>query len=88
MIKPRSTPLLQKHTPELLQHFGTADWKHFYLLWTAKEAILKASDSANLDLIETIQLIKIEKSSKQIGTITFDRNLSVHFQGEIWQVKS
>lgn len=88
VIKPRSTPLLQKYTSELLLHFGIADQKYFYLLRTAKEAVLKASDSENLDLIETIQLIKIEKSSEQIGTITFDWNLSFHFQGEIWQVKS
>lgn len=88
LIQPRSTPLLQKSTPELLQHFGRADWKHFYLLRTAKEAILKASDSANLDLIETIQLLKTEKSSEQIGTLSFDWKLTFHFQGTNWQVKS
>lgn len=88
IIQERTPELLQKYAPELEKHFQKADWQHFYLLRTAKEAILKASNSKNLDLIDEISLLKTEKTSETIGTLKFDRKFTFTFQGKIYEVKS
>lgn len=66
MIKPRDSSLLQKYSYELKTYFGKGDWTAFYLLRTAKEAILKASDSNDLELIDQILLLSVEGKHQKI----------------------
>ena len=86
MIKPRSKTLLEKHSQALERHFWTVNWKYFYLLRTAKEAILKASDSDDLDLVEDIQLLSVTEKKQKIWLLPFDWELVFSFQGRKWSV--
>lgn len=88
VIKPRDQSLLNAHKAELGTHFWIADWNHFYLLRTAKEAILKASDSENLDTIHEISLNSTKKKIQKIWDKTFSRELIFSFQKKTWKVRS
>ena len=88
VIKPRDQNLLNTYKAELGTHFWIANWNHFYLLRTAKEAILKASDSENLDTIHKISLNSAEKKIQKIWNKTFSRELTFLFQKKTWKVRS
>lgn len=88
MIKPRDSSLLQKYSYELETYFGKGDWTAFYLLRTAKEAILKASDSNDLELIDHILLLSVENKHQKIWNLDFGRELTFLFQGQDWKVQS
>lgn len=88
IIKPRDKSLLNTYKAELGTYFWIADWNHFYLLRTAKEAILKASDSENLDVIHKISLNSAEKKIQKIWDKTFGRELIFSFQKKTWKVRS
>lgn len=88
VIKPRDKSLLNTYKAELETHFWIADWNHFYLLRTAKEAILKASDSENLDTIHKISLNSAEKKIQKIWNKTFSRELTFSFQKKTWKVRN
>lgn len=88
IIKPRDESLLNTYKAELGTHFWIADWSHFYLLRTAKEAVLKASDSENLDAIHKISLNSAEKKIQKIWDKTFSRELTFSFQKKNWKVRS
>lgn len=66
-IRARSDILLANYQQELEKVFGKVDWSGFYLLWTAREAILKASDTADLDQMEQILFLSLhsEHSEKE-----------------------
>lgn len=70
LIKPRSEALLEKWADEL-ELLGAKNWENFYRIWTAKEAILKASDQANLDKVEEIGLTNREKIDIKNQTFSF-----------------
>ncbi len=88
IIKPRDESLLKTHKAELETHFWIADWNHFYLLRTAKEAVLKASGSENLDAIHKISLNSAEIKIQKIWDKTFSRELIFSFQKKTWKVRS
>ena len=88
VIKPRDQNLLNTYKAELGTYFWIADWNHFYLLRTAKEAVLKASDSENLDAIHKISLNSAKKKIQKIWDKTFSRELTFSFQKRTWKVRS
>lgn len=88
IIKPRDESLLNAYKAELGTYFWIADWNHFYLLRTAKEAILKASDTKNLDTIHEISLNSAEKKIQKIWDKTFGQELIFSFQKKTWRVRS
>lgn len=88
VIKPRDQNLLNTYKAELGTHFWIANWNHFYLLRTAKEAILKASDSENLDDIHKISLHSRKKKIQKIWNKTFNQELTLSFKKKTWKVRS
>ncbi len=82
LIKPRDESLLKTYEKELKTHFWRADRNTFYLLRTAKEAILKASDTNNLDRLAEIELLSAEKKTQMIKNLPFTWAIHCSFQGE------
>ena len=88
VIKSRSSLLLDAVGAELRRLFWKADWRSFYLLWTAKEAILKRWDAKSLDLMEQISFSAVEKKPLQLWGMHFDRELKYGFEGQAGMVRS
>lgn len=87
-IKERSKVLLEKYSEEL-QLFWSESWYTFYLLRTAKEALLKKVNWIRLDLIEEMKVIKVESAfDLVIDKITFKRKITLQYKGENYQVFS
>lgn len=82
VIKPRDESLLKTYENDLKTHFWRADRNTFYLLRTAKEAILKASDTKNLDRFSEIKPLSVEKQTQTIGNLPFTWAIHCSFQGE------
>lgn len=82
LIKPRDESLLKTYEKELKTHFWRADRNTFYLLRTAKEAILKASDTNNLDRLAEIELLSAEKKTQMIKNLPFTWAIHCSFQGK------
>ena len=88
IIKERSKVLLKKYSEEL-QLFWAESWHNFYLLRTAKEALLKKVNWIRLDLIEEMKVIKVESPFDLIiDKITFNRKITLQYKGENYQVFS
>lgn len=87
-IKERSKVLLEKYSEEL-QLFWAESWHNFYLLRTAKEALLKKVNWISLDLIEEMKVIKVESASDLvINNTIFKRKITLQYNGENYQVFS
>jgi hypothetical protein len=56
--KNRDISLLDIHSEGEYGLLGGKNWKQFYMLWTAKESIIKAS-SLTLDVISDIKLVQV-----------------------------
>lgn len=88
VIKERSKVLLKKYSEEL-QLFWAERWHNFYLLRTAKEALLKKVNWIRLDLIEEMKVIKVESAfDLVIDKITFNRKITLQYKGESYEVFS
>ena len=88
IIKERSKVLLKKYSEEL-QLFWAESWHNFYLLRTAKEALLKKVNWIRLDLIEEMKVIKVEPASDLVIDKTiFKRKITLQYKGENYQVFS
>lgn len=88
IIKERSKVLLEKYSEEL-ELFWAESWHNFYILRTAKEALLKKVNWIRLDLIEEMKVIKLEPTSNLvIDKITFNRKITLQYKGENYQVFS
>lgn len=88
IIKERSKVLLKKYSEEL-QLFWAESWHNFYLLRTAKEALLKKVNWIRLDLIEEMKVIKVESASDLvIDNTIFKRKITLQYNGENYQVFS
>ena len=87
-IKERSKVLLEKYSEEL-QLFWTESWHNFYLLRTAKEALLKKVNWIRLDLIEEMKVIKVESASDLVIDKTIlKRKITLQYKGQNYQVFS
>lgn len=88
IIKERSKVLLEKYSEEL-ELFWAESRHNFYLLRTAKEALLKKVNWIRLDLIEEMKVIKVESASDLIiDKTTFKRKITLQYKGENYQVFS
>ena len=88
VIKERSKVLLEKYSEELWL-FWAESRHNFYLLRTAKEALLKKVNWIRLDLIEEMKVIKVESAfDLVIDKITFKRKIILQYKGENYQVFS
>jgi len=65
----------------------TYKWDLFYILWTAKESIIKF-DNLKLDNIQDILLIKSEKIKKDISWIIFNKKLTFKYLDTIYKTYS
>ncbi|MBP9779528.1 4'-phosphopantetheinyl transferase superfamily protein [Candidatus Gracilibacteria bacterium] len=80
-LRDRDPSLLDIHSEDEYNLLGEKDWKQFYMLWTAKESIIKAS-SLTLDVISEIRLVGVcegdeflfvfEEKEFRIHTVTQD----------------
>ena len=86
-VKPRTSSLLDKQSKELQLLWGE-NWDNFYRLWTAKEALLKATNAENLDQIWNIQLVKEKNTSEPSFQVYFDKILFLELNNQQYEVKS
>ena len=86
-VKPRTSSLLDKQSKELQLLWGE-NWDKFYRLWTAKEALLKATNAENLDQIWNIQLVKEKNTSEPSFQVYFDKILFLELNNQQYEVKS
>lgn len=86
-VKPRSTSLLGKRSEELKLLWGES-WENFYRLWSAKEALLKATNTENLDQIWNIQLVKEKNTSEPSFQVYFDKIFILELNNQQYEVRS
>ena len=87
VIKPRNPSLLAKQADEL-SILWASNRINFYRIWTAKEAILKASNTQNLDLLWQIKLIETKNTSEIVWEVRFDQILIFEWNNQHYEVKS
>ena len=86
-VRPRASSLLDKRSEEL-KLLWEENWDNFYRLWTAKESLLKATDTENLDQIWNIQLVKEKNTSEQSFQVYFDKIFILELNNQQYEVKS
>ena len=86
-VRPRASSLLDKRSEEL-KLLWEENWENFYRLWTAKEALLKATNTENLDQIWNIQLVKVKNTSEPSFQVYFDKILFLDLNNQQYEVRS
>lgn len=86
-VKSRTSSLLDKRSEEL-KLLWEENWDNFYRLWTAKEALLKATNTENLDQIWNIQLVKEKNTSEPSFQVHFDKILFLELNNQQYEVRS
>jgi len=67
--------------------YSPKNWENFYILWTAKEAIIKY-ENLKLDNIEEIILENVEMFGKNISWLNFEKKLFLRFKNKNFIVYS
>lgn len=86
-VKPRTSSLLDKRSEEL-KLLWEENWENFYRLWAAKEALLKATNTENLDQIWNIQLVKEKNTLEPSFQVYFDKILFLELNNQQYEVRS
>ena len=86
-VRPRASSLLSKRSEEL-KLLWEESWENFYRLWTAKETLLKATNTENLDQIWNIQLVKVKNTSEPSFQVHFDKILFLELNNQQYEVRS
>lgn len=86
-VRPRASSLLSKRSEEL-KLLWEENWDNFYRLWTAKEALLKATNTENLDQIWNIQLVKVKNTSEPSFQVHFDKIFILELNNQQYEVRS
>ena len=87
ILKKRDENLLEKFDKKEYEILGEKNWENFYILWTAKEAIIKY-ENLKLDDIEEIILENVEMFGKNISWINFQKKLFLNFKNKKFIVYS
>lgn len=87
LLKPRNPSLLQKWAEELTVR-GENNREGFCRLRTAKEALLKALNLQNLDLIDHIKLIDIKNTSEVAWEVHFNKILTLRWSDQCYELRS
>lgn len=87
VYKERDTSLLDKFNLEEYNLLGWKNWNNFYILWTAKESIIKYN-LWKLDYIKGIKLISTSSHIKNISWINFTDELVFLFNWLVYYVYS
>jgi len=85
IVKKRDTNLLDKFTEKEYEILWEKKWKNFYILWTAKESIIKLENLV-LDDMWKIELIKKEKLNKYLSKINFNNKLICKYEWKEFNV--
>ena len=83
IFKERDISLLEVFSYEEYNKLWWKNWQNFYILWTAKESIIKYL-KWNLEEINNYKLIKVKKINKIFSEICF--NYKLFFETEKWLV--
>ncbi len=67
--------------------FGERRWVEFYIMWTAKEALIKYL-GLNLDTMWDIQILKAQEENVRIWTQIFDLKLELYYDWKSYTVSS
>ena len=87
ILKKRDENLFEKFDKKEYEILGEKNWENFYILWTAKEAIIKY-ENLKLDDIEEIILENVEMFGKNISWINFQKKLFLNFKNKKFIVYS
>ena len=74
IFKERNSSLLNKFLKQEYLLLWEKNWYNFYILWTAKESIIKY-ENLQLDIIYNIIIKKYKKINKNIWDIFFDKKI-------------
>jgi len=87
ILKKRDENILENILEKEYKKLWEKNWKNFYILWTAKEAIIKF-ENLNLDNMEEIILEKSENINKFFSEIKFNKKLVFSFKNKNFIVYS
>lgn len=87
ILKERDINLLDKFREEEYSLLWWKNWKNFYILWTAKESIIKYLNLL-LDNIEDIILIRSITNKQFISDLEFVHNLELQYKWDKLKVFS
>lgn len=86
IYKERDSAVLDKFSIEEYELLWWKNWINFYILWTAKESIIKFN-LLMLDDMSNIKLIKVQENISDFSKITFAKELLFNNKNNINQVK-
>jgi len=83
--KERDNSVLDYFLDSEYELLGWKNWSNFYVLWTAKESVIKYNLS-NLDNINGIKLLELISNEQIISDLKFSKKLLFNYKNNINQV--
>jgi hypothetical protein len=87
IIKERDISILSTFSNTDYDKINLSIWESFYLLWTAKESIIKYN-LYDFDDVESFELLSFVKKSIKINDIDFDYELKINCNWQIYSLVS